>query len=65
MLGHPLLGSYTAYKSGHGLNNQLIRALVADAGAWEYVTFEDINKAPAGFQAQTQHFTPNLMPHFS
>lgn len=65
MLGHPLLGSYIAYKSGHGLNNQLIRALVADTSAWEYVTFEDINNAPIGFQAQTQHFTPHLMPHFS
>lgn len=65
MLGHPLLGSYTAYKSGHGLNNQLIRALLADTNAWEYVTFEDISKAPVGFQEQTAYFTPNLMPHFN
>lgn len=65
MLGHPLLGAYTAYKSGHGLNNKLIRALLADASAWEYVTFDDINDAPSGFKEQTAHFLPNLMPHFN
>jgi UDP-3-O-[3-hydroxymyristoyl] N-acetylglucosamine deacetylase len=65
MLGHPLLGSFTAYKSGHGLNNKLIRALLADSNAWEYVTFNDINEAPLGFKEQTAYFTPNLMPHFN
>ncbi len=65
MLGHPLLGAFTAYKSGHGLNNQLLRALMADSTAWEYATFEHLDEAPAGFQEQTAHFTPNLMPHFS
>jgi UDP-3-O-[3-hydroxymyristoyl] N-acetylglucosamine deacetylase len=65
MLGHPLLGAFTAYKSGHGLNNKLIRALLADADAWEYVTFNDINEAPVGFKEQTAYFTPNLMPHFN
>ena len=65
MLGHPLLGAFTAYKSGHGLNNKLIRALLADADAWEYVTFNDINEAPVGFKEQTSYFTPNLMPHFN
>ena len=65
MLGHPILGTFTAYKSGHGLNNQLIRALLADAGAWEYVTFDKLEEASEGFQAQTAYFTPNLMPHFS
>ncbi|HEX4510501.1 MAG TPA: UDP-3-O-acyl-N-acetylglucosamine deacetylase, partial [Burkholderiaceae bacterium] len=47
--GHPLLASYTAYKSGHALNNQLLRALMADDSAWELVTFEDERAAPAGF----------------
>jgi UDP-3-O-[3-hydroxymyristoyl] N-acetylglucosamine deacetylase len=47
--GHPLLASYTAYKSGHALNNLLLRALMADASAWELVTFEDETEAPAGF----------------
>ena len=65
MLGHPLLGVFTAYKSGHGLNNQMIRALLADTTAWEYVTFDDVSEAPAGFQEQAAHFTPNLMPHFN
>ena len=65
MLGHPLLGAFTAYKSGHGLNNQLIRALLADANAWEFVSFDDINEAPIGFKEQTAYFTPNLMPHFN
>lgn len=65
MLGHPLLGAYIAYKSGHGLNNQLIRALVADETAWEFVTFEDADQAPLGFKEQSAHFTPQLMPHFS
>lgn len=65
MLGHPLLGSFTAFKSGHGLNNQLLRALLADASAWEYVTFDKLEEAPEGFQAQTAYFTPNLMPHLS
>jgi len=41
LLGHPLLGSYTAYKSGHALNNKLARALLADRQAWEIVVFED------------------------
>ncbi len=65
MLGHPLLGAFTAYKSGHGLNNALLRALLADATAWEYATFEHLEEAPAGFQAQSAFFTPKLMPHFS
>jgi UDP-3-O-[3-hydroxymyristoyl] N-acetylglucosamine deacetylase len=47
--GHPLLAAYTAYKSGHALNNKLLRALMADRGAWEMVTFEDERAAPAGF----------------
>lgn len=35
VLGHPLLAHYTAYKSGHSLNNKLLRALIADTSAWE------------------------------
>lgn len=41
LLGHGIIGAYQAYKSGHGLNNQLLRALLADASAWEIVRFED------------------------
>ena len=50
MLGHPLIGAFTAYKSGHALNNQLLRALLADAEAWEFATFERVEEAPHGFQ---------------
>ncbi|MBI3367651.1 MAG: UDP-3-O-acyl-N-acetylglucosamine deacetylase [Burkholderiales bacterium] len=48
-IGHPLLASYTAFKSGHALNNLLLRKLMADKTAWEIVTFEDAAKAPPGF----------------
>ncbi len=46
VLGHPLLGAFTAYKSGHALNNQLIRQLMADTEAWEFATFEREEDAP-------------------
>ena len=48
VLGHPLLARYSAYKSGHGLNNQLLRALLAESSAWEWATFED-KPAPVDF----------------
>ncbi len=41
LLGSSLLGKFVGYKSGHALNNQLLRALLAKQAAWEYVTFED------------------------
>lgn len=46
LLGHTLIGAFTAHKSGHGLNNQLLRALAADSNAWEEVVFEDSAAAP-------------------
>ena len=46
--GKPLLGSYVAFKSGHALNNRLLRALLADRTAHEVVTFEDERQAPRG-----------------
>ncbi len=49
LIGKPLLASYTAFRSGHGLNNQLLRALLAQPEAFELVTFEDAKQAPAGF----------------
>ncbi|MFZ9641917.1 MAG: UDP-3-O-acyl-N-acetylglucosamine deacetylase [Candidatus Methylopumilus sp.] len=51
VLGHPLLCAFTAYKSGHALNNQLLRTLMADAEAWEYASFDKVEEAPVGFQA--------------
>jgi len=46
LLGHSLIGAFSGYKSGHGLNNTLLRALVADRTAWEMVTFDDLKAAP-------------------
>jgi len=46
LLGHPLLASFTAHKSGHALNNALARELLANPDAWEYVSFEDQALAP-------------------
>jgi UDP-3-O-[3-hydroxymyristoyl] N-acetylglucosamine deacetylase len=45
----PLLAAYTSYKGGHALNNKLLRALLADASAHEFVTFDDEAQAPQGF----------------
>jgi UDP-3-O-[3-hydroxymyristoyl] N-acetylglucosamine deacetylase len=56
MLGHPLIGAFTGHKSGHALNNLLLRGLLQDQTAWEYVSFKRQDEAPAGFvrlQAQT------------
>ena len=47
--GYPLLAAYTSFKGGHALNNKLVRALLADAEAYELVTFEDATRAPQGF----------------
>ena len=49
LLGHTLIGEFSAHKSGHDLNNKLLRALLADAAAWEEVTFSDPNKAPISY----------------
>ena len=47
VIGAPILGAYTAYKSGHALNNVLIRAVLADEANYEYVTFADEADAPS------------------
>jgi UDP-3-O-[3-hydroxymyristoyl] N-acetylglucosamine deacetylase len=46
ILGHPLIGAFTAYKSGHALNNRLLRTLLADAEAWEFVSFDQAGQVP-------------------
>jgi UDP-3-O-[3-hydroxymyristoyl] N-acetylglucosamine deacetylase len=48
LLGRPLLGAFTAHKSGHALNNRLLRAALADPGALQPVVFERAEEAPAG-----------------
>lgn len=54
VVGHPLLASYVAYKSGHGLNNLLLRELLARQDAYEIVSFSDPLAAPRGFAFDTQ-----------
>ncbi|HYW58240.1 MAG TPA: UDP-3-O-acyl-N-acetylglucosamine deacetylase [Polaromonas sp.] len=49
LLGKPLLAAYSAFRSGHALNNKLLRELLAHADAYEVVTFEDEKAAPQGF----------------
>ena len=49
MLGHSLIGSFTGYKSGHALNNKLLRELLSQQSAWEEVVFEDVEKAPISY----------------
>ncbi|AOE50459.1 UDP-3-O-acyl-N-acetylglucosamine deacetylase [Kangiella sediminilitoris] len=49
LLGHSLIGSFTGYKSGHALNNQLIRTLMADESTWELATYEDAKAAPISY----------------
>jgi UDP-3-O-[3-hydroxymyristoyl] N-acetylglucosamine deacetylase len=49
LLGHPLIGQYTAHKSGHGLNNALARALLARPDAMRIVTFNAVDDVPSAF----------------
>lgn len=49
LIGHPFLASYTAHKSGHGLNNQLLRVLLSQPDAYEIVSFDEIQKAPISY----------------
>ena len=48
-VGYPMLAAYSAFRSGHALNNQLLRALLAQEDAWDIVSFEHERQAPAGF----------------
>jgi UDP-3-O-[3-hydroxymyristoyl] N-acetylglucosamine deacetylase len=54
LLGHPLIGAFSGYKSGHALNNALCRALLADESAWEFVTFDKAEEAPDFLRLQMQ-----------
>ncbi|MEJ2516401.1 MAG: UDP-3-O-acyl-N-acetylglucosamine deacetylase [Gammaproteobacteria bacterium] len=49
LLGHSLVGEFSGYRSGHELNNLLVRRLLEDEKAWEVVTFEDRRKAPISY----------------
>ena len=54
LLGYPLIGAFSGYKSGHALNNMLLRTLLAEQDAWEEVTFEDEDAAPISFTHPAQ-----------
>jgi len=49
LLGHCVIGEFRAYKSGHDLNNKLLRALLEEESAWDEVTFKDSRKAPISY----------------
>ncbi len=49
LVGRPLLAAYSAFRSGHAMNNLLLRELLARRDAWEEVTFENEREAPQGF----------------
>jgi UDP-3-O-[3-hydroxymyristoyl] N-acetylglucosamine deacetylase len=49
LLGHGLIGAFSGYKSGHELNNKLLRTLIKDESAWERVTFDDVCDVPMTF----------------
>ncbi len=58
LIGHPIIGAFHAYKSGHALNNRLLRTLLQDQAAWEYVTYDDEARAPEGIRQQ--HLQPAI-----
>ncbi len=49
LLGHSLIGKFTGHKSGHGPNNALLRKLLETEGAYDIVTFEDMERAPIAY----------------
>jgi len=60
LIGHPLLASYSAHKSGHGLNNALLRALLNQPDAYETVTFDSMELAPHSYLKQmAEQWLPN------
>ena len=56
LAGAPLLAVFSAHKSGHAMNNRLLRELLADATAWEWATFEEAASTPA----RVAHLYPDL-----
>ncbi|HVP09424.1 MAG TPA: UDP-3-O-acyl-N-acetylglucosamine deacetylase [Burkholderiales bacterium] len=57
VLGRPLLAAFSAHKSGHALNNLLLRSLIADPAATEVVTFERAEEAPLGVAGMLRQAT--------
>src|SRR3954464_14732398 len=55
LLGHSLIGEFNGHKSGHGLNNKLLRALIRERAAWEEVVFETADEAPISYVEAPAH----------
>lgn len=53
ILGHPLIAAFEGFKSGHAMNNKLLRVLLADPDAWEIVSFDEQEDAPPAFHRYT------------
>jgi len=51
LLGRCLIGEFSGFKSGHDLNNRLVRSLLADKSAWEEATFDDVGTAPISYMS--------------
>lgn len=59
LIGHPLLASYTAHKSGHTLNNLLLRELLAQPESYEVVTFDNLDAAPGNVRQVAEEWALN------
>jgi len=57
VLGHSLIGEFSAHKSGHSLNNKLVRALLKERSAWEEVVFETADEAPISYVEAPAHIS--------
>jgi UDP-3-O-[3-hydroxymyristoyl] N-acetylglucosamine deacetylase len=55
LLGHSLIGEFSGHKSGHGLNNKLLRSLIRERAAWEEVVFETADEAPISYVEAPAH----------
>lgn len=58
--GHNLIGELVAYKTGHGLNNKLLNAILQDQTAWEFVEFEDEESLPIKYIVKPSHLGVNF-----
>lgn len=54
LMGHPIIGCFQGFKSGHTLNNKLVRALMAQPSAWDMVTFPEPAVSPISYGSQEQ-----------
>jgi UDP-3-O-[3-hydroxymyristoyl] N-acetylglucosamine deacetylase len=61
LLGHTLIGEYQGFKSGHGLNNKLLRALINEPDTWEMVTFEEEEEVPIVFMRSADQPRPPVV----